>query len=354
MMVPSAAVNEIVKRLSELTLKEVKLLSGVKDELKKLKRKLETISDVLEDAENREFQDTTVRSWLIELRDIMYDIEDIINDCFLHNINNSSHSCEHGSTSTGPPPVSDQPSAPKKAKVTISGMYEDHVMGKRIEEINGRMEQIHKNREQLKLVQTVQIQGSVPSQAPAARKSRETTSWFSESKVVGIDEDAQSLVLSMEEPSTTAGGRVFAIVGMGGIGKTTLAQKVYKKSDFDKKIWVCVSQDYKENDVLKQIIRSSGGVCGVDQTKEELYSEMKKLIHGKHVLVVLDDLWSDGVWENCLRVPFEALTAKSRVLITTRDEGIARKIGAARTHQAGWFQWSCKFGFYNPKTSLIL
>ncbi|KAK1272749.1 putative disease resistance protein RGA3 [Acorus gramineus] len=339
LMVASATVDEMVKKFSEFSLDEVGLFWGAKDEFNKLRDKLEMLRDVLEDAENREFQDSSVRHWLNGLRDIMYDIDDLIDDCSLHVSNSSPSYDQHGSTSSSSLSVSDQPhwysSVSMKLKATIEeikgGILQDLDIGQRIKAINDMMEQIHKDREQLKLVQTVQIQGSLPSQTPAYKRP-ETTSRFIESEVVGIDEDAQRFVRLMEEPNKAAGGRVFAIVGMGGIGKTTLAQKVYNKSNFEQKIWVCVSQDYKENDVLKQIIRSAGGVCGVDQTKEELYSEMEKLIHGKHVLVVLDDLWSDGVWKDGLRVPFQALTAESRVLITTRDQGTARQMKAVYTH----------------------
>ncbi|KAK1272481.1 putative disease resistance RPP13-like protein 1 [Acorus gramineus] len=69
------------------------------------------------------------------------------------------------------------------------------------------------------------------------------------------------------------------------------------------------------------------------KTMEEHHLMMRDVLSGKHVLLVLDDLWSDRVWNDVLRVPFQRFTADTRVLITTRDEGIARQMKAVYTHQ---------------------
>ena len=49
-----------------------------------------------------------------------------------------------------------------------------------------------------------------------------------------------------------------AIVGTGGVGKTTLAQRIYNdqkiKGCFDKQAWVCGSKDYSEATILKEIL----------------------------------------------------------------------------------------------------
>ncbi|KAK1272482.1 hypothetical protein QJS04_geneDACA007955 [Acorus gramineus] len=60
---------------------------------------------------------------------------------------------------------------------------------------------------------------------------------------------------------------------------------------------------------------------------------MKDVLHGKQVLLVLDDMWSPGVWTKVLKVPFQSFRADTRVLITTRDGRIAQQMDAVYTHK---------------------
>ncbi|KAK1271355.1 putative disease resistance RPP13-like protein 1 [Acorus gramineus] len=300
------------------------MLCGVKDEFKKLKGKLNGIQYFLEDAEIKGFQDGAVRRWLDKLKDIVYDIEEIINDFSLR-IDKSRTSNVHGSSSSF-----------EKAKSFISQkmkvIYHLHKIGKRIQAINDRMGQIHKGRKQLTL-----ITGSVLPPTTTIFQRPETTSGIIESEIFGIDKDAKHLVQLLTNKD--GGDRVFAVVGMGGIGKTTLAQKIYNngriQSHFQKRIWVCVSKYVHEIDVLKEIITQAGGQCGEDRSKEALTSKMKSVLSGKRFLLVLDDLWSDQVWKDCLRVPLHDSTSDSMVLITTRNGEIATQMGAAYTHEMG-------------------
>ncbi|KAK1277942.1 putative disease resistance protein RGA4 [Acorus gramineus] len=161
-----------------------------------------------------------------------------------------------------------------------------------------------------------------------------TTSYDIDSDIIGIDEDVECLVQLLTGPTTgSQRACVFAIVGRVGIGKTTLARKVFNddrmESYFEEKIWVCVSSnwDYEEEDLLKQIIRSSGGFCGEAQTEQELYSIANEVLGGRRILHVIDDI-SSGSLKNLVN----AFTADGRVLITTRDEEMVKDMGAVYTH----------------------
>ncbi|KAK1295949.1 putative disease resistance RPP13-like protein 3 [Acorus calamus] len=326
MIIPSVVMDQILEKLKNLLKEEAFMLWGATDGLMRLQNKLKMTSAVLQDAENKELKESAVRLWLEKLRDVMYDINDIIDDfnLYLHN-NNASHN-QHGFAST-------IISSFNKCFEIISELlhlnFHRHDIGERIKAIDKRLEEINGDITQLSLVRSLPNNGS---SAPQPFQLSPSTSFFIESEVFGIDEDTDSLVQALLKPNTEKWG-VTAIVGMGGIGKTTLTQKVYHKSNFVHKIWVCVSQNYNEIDVVKHVVKSAGGDHQQTKTMEELYAMMRNVLLGKHVLLVLDDLWSDRVWNEVLRVPFQNFTADTRVLITTRDEGIARQMKAVYKHE---------------------
>ncbi|KAK1272753.1 putative disease resistance protein RGA1 [Acorus gramineus] len=333
MIIPSVVVKEITGKVTDLLKDEAFMLWGVNDRFTTLNHKLATISGVLQDAENKELKDVVIRRWLDELRDVMYDINDIIEDfnVYLHHHDDASSSNKRGF-------VSLITSAYNKCFEIVSEIiqcnFHRHDVGTRIDEINDRLERIHQDRAQFTLVPTVEGSALSRSMTMKTFRDRETVSTYIESEVFGIDEDSDCLVQSLSGPKAAAEGcRVIAVVGMGGIGKTTLAQKVYDKFNFQHKIWVCVSQNYNEIDVVKSVIQSEGGNHQLAQTKEELYKMMRDVLRGKQVLLVLDDMWGPEVWTKVLRVPFQSFTADTRVLITTRDVRVAKKVGAVYTHQ---------------------
>ena len=73
-----------------------------------------------------------------------------------------------------------------------------------------------------------------------------------------------------------------AIVGTGGVGKTTLAQKIYNDQKingfFDKQAWVCVSKDYSEVNILKEILQKIQVLYMQDESIDELQSKLKLAI----------------------------------------------------------------------------
>uniref|UniRef100_A0A0E0MI40 Uncharacterized protein n=1 Tax=Oryza punctata TaxID=4537 RepID=A0A0E0MI40_ORYPU len=127
-----------------------------------------------------------------------------------------------------------------------------------------------------------------------------------------------------------------AIVGTGGIGKTTLAQKVFNdqklKGSFDKHAWICVSQDYSPASVLGQLLRTIEVEHRQEESIGELQSKLESAIKDKSFFLVLDDLWQSDVWTNLLRIPLHS-AATGIILITTRQDTVAREIGVEEAHR---------------------
>ncbi|KAH7676551.1 P-loop containing nucleoside triphosphate hydrolase protein [Dioscorea alata] len=160
-------------------------------------------------------------------------------------------------------------------------------------------------------------------QHQAAENKRVTTSSPSESKIYGRDHEFQQLIELLTEPKESGDVSVIPIVGMGGIGKTTLAQFVFNSTEianhFEKKAWVCVSDYFDRHRITKEILDSLSAVpFGVTTSYDVLEREIKRLVTGKKFLLVLDDVWSDE-WRELLNFLRCAQAKAIKLIVTCRD-----------------------------------
>ncbi|XP_072956320.1 putative disease resistance protein RGA3 isoform X2 [Typha angustifolia] len=350
-MILDAFVSTCVDRLVALVEERVVMVLGVKDELKTLQEKMEMIKEVLEYAERKRIQDPAINKWLNKLKDVMYDADDIIDICRYEG--GKLLEDDQASSSSNRPVCYQFP-----LLSCFSTIPARHKIGRKIGNLNDRLEKIHKNRLMFTLERTKSDVHHV------ARVNHRMTSPLLDADVVGMEietaaDELVKRILSMEGNQH----QVFAIVGMGGIGKTTLAQKVYNdpaiKKDFSVIAWTCVSKSYKEIKLLKEIINNSKGDYGRAETMAELQQVLRDLVAGKRFFLVLDDVWQSDVWSNLLRVPLQSGEGSGRILITTRDQNVAKGMGAIHIHQveqlsidAGW-QLLCKRTYLNKEEEVL-
>ncbi|PWA78618.1 Disease resistance protein [Artemisia annua] len=138
--------------------------------------------------------------------------------------------------------------------------------------------------------------------------------------VVGLDHHVEVIRDKLVEDQKQLD--VVSIVGMGGLGKTTLATKVFNDRfimyHFDIRAWVTVSQIYKRRDVLIQILASLGVQVDIENTNDFKLREMlHKSLKGQRYFIVIDDIWSKEAWDN-LKVLFPDDDTSSRILLTSR------------------------------------
>jgi hypothetical protein len=161
-----------------------------------------------------------------------------------------------------------------------------------------------------------------------------STSLVDESIVSGRDDEREAVVSKLLGESILEAGdlEAISIVGMGGIGKTTLAQLGFNEArvtaHFEKKIWVCVSDPFDEVRIAKAILEALQWGAPNLVELETLLQSISELIKGKRFLLVLDDVWTDslGQWEP-LKLSLKGGAAGSRILVTTRKQSVATMMG---------------------------
>jgi len=157
-----------------------------------------------------------------------------------------------------------------------------------------------------------------------------STSLVAESVIYGRDADKEMIINWLtSETDIPNQPSILSIVGMGGLGKTTLAQHVYNDpkihdAKFDSKAWVCVSDHFNVLTVTKTILEAITDKNDDSENLEMVHKKLKEKLLGKKFLLVLDDVWNQrrDKWE-AMQTPLSYGAPESRILVTTRDEKVA-------------------------------
>ncbi|XP_057732717.1 putative disease resistance protein RGA1 [Arachis stenosperma] len=299
---------------------EFAAFSGIKEKAEDLSRTLQLIKAVLDDAEQKQWSNRPLKVWLQQLKDAMYVLDDILDQL-------PTESSQLGClTSLNPKKVIHRPE-----------------LGQKLNEIIGRLDRIAQARSNFDLRQGVTER---PSEVV---EWRQTSSTIAVPQVYGRDEDKGRVVEFLLSPSRSSEFlSVYPIVGLGGLGKTTLVQLVYNDqqvgNNFDLKIWVCVSENFTIKSILRSILEAVKKDKSEVMDLEVMEEKVKELLQSKKYLLVLDDVWkrsqemelglTQDKWDK-LRSVLSCGSKGSSILVSTRDNHVATIMGTCQAHHLG-------------------
>ncbi|XP_027920003.1 disease resistance protein RGA2-like [Vigna unguiculata] len=324
--------ESLLAKLVSRAFEEASRVVGLYDNLRDLTKTLSLIKAVLLDAQQKQEHNHELREWLTQIKTVFSDAEDLLDEFECQTLRNKVVKA-HGSTKDE---VSNFFS-------TSNPLVFRYKMAQQIKDISSRLDKVAADRHKFSL-QTIDVDTRV------VHRRDMTHSRVSDSDVIGRKHDKEKIVelLLQQNPNDDDTSiSVIPIVGIGGLGKTTLAKFVFNDSriqeHFPLKMWVCVSDDFDIKQLTIKIINSANDSASADAPShqmnlnmldlEQLQNQLKNKLFGQKFLLVLDDVWNEDrvKWVE-LRNLIQVSAAGSKILVTTRSHSIASMMGTVPSH----------------------
>ncbi|KAI5341724.1 hypothetical protein L3X38_009599 [Prunus dulcis] len=296
------------------------LAKGVDKKLNKWSDNLSAIVAVLNDAEEKQLIDHGVKLWLDELRDLAYDVDDVLDKFATKILKRQIEGRDQASTS-------------KKVRSLFPKLKLNFDMNSEIKKITERLQEISERKDKFGL------KGTGTSSKAWSRPP--TSGVLGGLTIVGREGDkAKILDMLSRDEHNNVNFHVVAIVGMAGLGKTTLAQFAFNNNsdvmeEFEPRVWVSVSDDFDIVRVTKAILESVTSQPVKVEEFSKMQHDLNEQLRGKKFLIVLDDIWNKGdlydLWTR-LQSPFSVGAQGSKIIVTTRDLKVAKIMGATEVH----------------------
>ncbi|XP_050144000.1 disease resistance protein RGA2-like [Malus sylvestris] len=312
-------VEGILNKLALLAAQEFSLFRGFRKELAKFRQSIRAIQEFLGDVTNQPQQDRgmAVRDWLKKLEEVARDADNVFDEINYEDVRSKAEL---------------QNQVKKKVLNFLSRsnpILFRQQMAHKIKNINATLADLKSEASFIGLVAR-RIDSTL---SPQGMGNRETVSSFDhDEKIFGREEIVSGIIATLIDSNNQEKYlSVMVIVGMAGLGKTTLAKSIYNDNryidkHFETKIWVCVSTTFDVNSILRRILELLNSTNTGLTSQEALLQNLQKELMGKRYILVLDDVWNedDMLWSNLMSCLSKLNSAHGSVMIvTTRSVKVA-------------------------------
>ncbi|XP_044327462.1 disease resistance protein RGA5-like [Triticum aestivum] len=309
-----AVLSALLHKLDAVLTDEYRLQRSLRGEIMFLRAELESMQAALERVSSPSAQpvDRQVRIWAGQVRELSYDVEDSI-DRFMVRVD-LHHPGFSGFIG--------------RCLSLLTTARVRHRIATDIRGIRGLVKEVADRRGRYR----------VDDGAFAVRRPAGATV---DPRLHGMYEDSARLVavggpraelcrlLVEQEGAGTMDGqlKVVSIVGVGGLGKTTLANVVYQqirgRFDCDAFVTVSLKPDLRRvlGSLLRQVSKQSYSEVEAWDVVE-LIDKIRQVLQDKRYLIIVDDIWDESAW-NCIKTVLVENNCSSRVITTTRIAGVA-------------------------------
>ncbi|XP_058193676.1 disease resistance protein RPM1-like isoform X2 [Rhododendron vialii] len=313
-----AAVFGLLSNFAPDLREELNLLTGVQEDIEYIRAEFERMTHFLRVADAIEDRDPNLKVWVKQVREAAYDTADAL-DMYMLRLKHDDHSIGFRNFL---PIVS----------FFIRTVYARNQIASEVKRIKSRIINISEGHQRYSEMYGKIEQGSSSTYLDIAwYDCRGDALLLQEADLVGIDKPKLQLIqwLVNEDPRL----KVLSVAGMGGLGKTTLAKKVYDDTTvnrhFQNHVWITVSESFKVEELLKNMIQVL-----FEEVRQPLPQEVDNMdanslkgiinafLQQKRYVLVLDDVWNIYAWQ-VLRIILPECNCGSRVILTTRNVDLA-------------------------------
>lgn len=266
-------------------------------------------------AEATKNKDMLLKVWAEQVRDLSYSIEDCLDEFMVH-VRSQSLSKQ------------------------LMKLKDRRRIAIQIRNLKSRVEEVSSRNIRYNLIKTeASTIAEMDSYTEDVRSHSANN--IDEAELVGFSKTKEELVQLMDVNTGDGHAKVICVVGMGGLGKTTLARKVYESKEYIWKkfsccAWVTVSQSFSKIEMIKDMIIQLRGGDSLKKCLDELEGKavqaedlgkcLAKWLQFSRYFIVLDDLWTIDAWRWIKDIVFPSSNKKgSRIIVTTRDVGLAQE-----------------------------
>ncbi|EEC84762.1 hypothetical protein OsI_31778 [Oryza sativa Indica Group] len=265
-------------------LKKVELVTALPVNMRQIKKELEIINAFLKELGMNGYKGEVVETWIRQVRRLAHDMEDVVDE-FMYVVGKNKHKKSWACV--------------KKIIKKPKPLFSLDEIATKADMINTELVELSKRLDRW----TRPLSSGI--YVPPTNYNSEQQLYLpgydysiNDNELVGIDKNRQTLIESLRLEDCSL--RIIAVWGMGGLGKSTLVNDIYKNeaivSNFNCHAWLCISQSSKMHDIWQNMLKElcgedNRGVDAENMNNRELRLELAKILRQKRYLIILDDVW---------------------------------------------------------------